>query len=104
MSAPAEVRNGCRIAEILQFLCEIQPRGYGFQQFHCFPVPRLFMLCQGEPAVEITRVVKMDPSTGEVNVSEDVVQQLPKAKLWKDIIRSRSRYESEPTESAPTQL
>ncbi|KAI0292897.1 hypothetical protein BC826DRAFT_911193 [Russula brevipes] len=90
MSASAESRRDCQIAEILQYSCEVQTRGHGFQQFHCFPVPRIFMLCQGQPAVEITRVVKMDTSTGEVDVPRDVVQRLPKAKQWKDIIRSRS--------------
>ncbi|KAI0251912.1 hypothetical protein BJV78DRAFT_1125649, partial [Lactifluus subvellereus] len=75
------------IAEILQFSCEIKPTGDRSQQFHCFPVPRFFRLCRGQPAVEVTRIVKMDPSTGEVNIPRDFVQQLPKAKQWRDVIR-----------------
>ncbi|KAH9968212.1 hypothetical protein BC827DRAFT_483610 [Russula dissimulans] len=92
MSEPdsAESRRECQIAEILQFSCKIQPRGHGIQQFHCFPVPRLLILCQGQPAVEITRVVDIEPSTGEINVPQDIPQRLPKAKEWKDVIRSRS--------------
>ncbi|KAI0305135.1 hypothetical protein B0F90DRAFT_1625110 [Multifurca ochricompacta] len=91
MSPSTESSQGCRIAEILQFYCEVQSSGYGSQQFHCFPIPRIFRLCQGESAIEITRVVKIDTSTGEVNIPHDVVQQLPKAKQWKDIIRGRGR-------------
>ncbi|KAI9511669.1 hypothetical protein F5148DRAFT_974863 [Russula earlei] len=90
MSGSTESRQECQIAEILQFSCEVQPKGRGFQQIHCFPVPRLLMLCQGHPAVEITRVVKMDPATGEVNVPPDILQRLPKAKEWKHATRSRS--------------
>ncbi|KAN0127227.1 hypothetical protein V8E53_014947 [Lactarius tabidus] len=79
----------CQIAEILQFSCQIQISDYGHQQFHCFPVPRIFKLCQGEPAIEITRVVSTDPSTGKVYINNDVVQQLPKAKKWKDVVRQQ---------------
>ncbi|KAN0111694.1 hypothetical protein V8E52_008255 [Russula decolorans] len=90
MLASAESSQGCQIAEILQFSCEMQATKHERQQFHCFPTPRLFMLCRGQPAVEITRIVKLDPSTGEVNVPRDVRERLPKAKQWKDILRSRS--------------
>lgn len=44
MSAPAESSQECQIAEILQFSCEIQAKRHGLHQFHCFPIPRLFML------------------------------------------------------------
>ncbi|KAI0264725.1 hypothetical protein BC834DRAFT_813069, partial [Gloeopeniophorella convolvens] len=77
----------CRVAEILQFSCPIETSGNGAQRFHCFPLPRLFKLCPGQPAVEITRTVKIDASTGEVDIPEDADQQLPKAKLWKDVAR-----------------
>ncbi|KAH9996203.1 hypothetical protein BJV77DRAFT_942296 [Russula vinacea] len=90
MFTSAESSQECQIAEILQFSCEIQARRNEHKRFHCFPIPRLFMLCQGQSAVEITRGVKMDPSTGEVNVPQDVCQRLPKAKQWKDIIRTQS--------------
>ncbi|KAF8271852.1 hypothetical protein EI94DRAFT_1567600 [Lactarius quietus] len=80
---------GCQIAEILQFSCQIQINDYGRQQFHCFPVPRIFRLCQGEPAIEITRVVNTDPSTGKVHIIGDAVQNLPKAKTWKDVVRQQ---------------
>ncbi|KAI0280392.1 hypothetical protein BGY98DRAFT_914762 [Russula aff. rugulosa BPL654] len=90
MSSSAESSQGCQIAEILQFTCEMQATKHETQRFHCFPIPRLFMLCQGQPAVEITRIVKLNPSTGEVDVPQDVCEKLPKARQWKDIIRSRS--------------
>lgn len=48
------------------------------------------MLCRGQPAVEITRTVKLDPSTGEVNVPRDIRERLPKGKQWKDITCSQS--------------
>lgn len=44
VSASAESLRECQIAEILQFSCAIQPSEHGSQQFHCFPIPRLFML------------------------------------------------------------
>ncbi|KAI9458869.1 hypothetical protein BJY52DRAFT_1267626 [Lactarius psammicola] len=73
VSASTEVSPGCQIAELLQFSCQVQVSDHGRQQFHCFPVPRLFRLCQGEPAIEITRVVSTDPSTGKVNIANGVV-------------------------------
>ncbi|KAH9040521.1 hypothetical protein EDB84DRAFT_1267445 [Lactarius hengduanensis] len=88
-SASTGVSPGCQIAELLQFSCQIQLSDRGHQQFHCFPIPRLFRLCQGEPAIEITRVASTDPSTGKVNITGDVVQQLPKAKKWKDVVRKQ---------------
>jgi hypothetical protein len=44
MFASAESSQGCQIAEILQFSCEMQATKHERQQFHCFPIPRLFML------------------------------------------------------------
>ncbi|KAH9974027.1 hypothetical protein BGW80DRAFT_1171073 [Lactifluus volemus] len=90
MSASTDLSQECRIAEILQFSCEIEPIGNGSQQFHCFPLPRFFRLCRGHPAVEVTRLVNVDPSTGEVNVPSDVAQRLPKAKRWTDVICHQS--------------
>ncbi|ETW75871.1 hypothetical protein HETIRDRAFT_244204, partial [Heterobasidion irregulare TC 32-1] len=75
----------CQIAEILQYSCDLQSGEDGRPQFHCFPVPRIFRICPGRPAIEITRTVKIDIATGEVNIPPESSQYLPKGKVWRDV-------------------
>lgn len=79
----------CRIAEIVQFICNIEKDANDRPQTHCFPIPRIFKLhvltcsarrsaidasitrCRGSPAVEITKLVDIDLATGEVVIPPD---------------------------------
>ncbi|KZT68895.1 hypothetical protein DAEQUDRAFT_305463 [Daedalea quercina L-15889] len=77
----------CRLAEIVQYTCDIEVGERGEPHVHCWPMPRIFRICPGRPAVELTRFVQMDMSTGEVHLPPEASQQLPKGKPWRDIIR-----------------
>ncbi|KAL4247476.1 hypothetical protein ABKN59_007945 [Abortiporus biennis] len=88
MSPPAGTENSsekCRLAEILQYSCDVEISGTG-PQYHCWPIPRIFRICPGRPAVEVTRYVHVNGDTGEVIVPATLNQQLPKAKQWRDVI------------------
>ncbi|KXN84117.1 hypothetical protein AN958_00442 [Leucoagaricus sp. SymC.cos] len=61
----------CRIAEIVQYSCNVERDANGNPQTHCFPIPRIFKLCRGRPAVEITKLVDIDLATGEVIIPPD---------------------------------
>ncbi|KAI0321413.1 hypothetical protein OF83DRAFT_311448 [Amylostereum chailletii] len=98
----------CRIAEIVQYSCEAQMDAYGRPQLNCFPFPRILRICEGRPAVEITRQVDIDVATGEVHIPTDAryvvllsslvcvfwtgicSQKLPRAKVWRDIVRTQN--------------
>lgn len=78
----------CRIAEILQYSCDWSKED---NRINCLPFPRIFRMsvqtfcfkefvplilgipsCPGRPAVEITRQVKVDIKTGEVEIPPEV--------------------------------
>ncbi|EPS97974.1 hypothetical protein FOMPIDRAFT_1127382 [Fomitopsis schrenkii] len=81
----------CRLAEIVQYKCDLDVGEQGEPQVHCWPVPRIFRICAGRPAVELTRFVHMDLNTGEVTLPPETSQQLPKGKPWRDVIRYREK-------------
>ncbi|KIM85816.1 hypothetical protein PILCRDRAFT_5449 [Piloderma croceum F 1598] len=84
MSDPLEEKK-CRIAEIVQYTCDSEKLSNG--QIHCFPIPRIFRICPGRPAVEITKLVNIDEKTGEIKIPVIANETLPKAKPWRDVIR-----------------
>ncbi|KAI0797225.1 hypothetical protein BC629DRAFT_1286002 [Irpex lacteus] len=81
----------CRLAEIVQFDCDQETDSSGTPRFHCWPVPRIFRLCPGRPAIEITRYVDTHEGTGAVKLSSEASQILPKGKPWRDV----RRYDNE---------
>jgi len=80
-------RPKCRIAEIMQYDCDVEQDVAGRAQVHCWPVPRIFRICPGRPAVEITRYVNTNALTGLVKPSPELSQFLPKGKPWRDVKR-----------------
>jgi len=87
-SQEQDPKQGCSIAEILQYDCPIQTNEKGQLRYTCYPIPRIFRICQGRPAVEITKLVNIDMATGEVDVSNESSQKLPKVKPWRDVLRN----------------
>ncbi|KAF5340352.1 hypothetical protein D9611_007924 [Ephemerocybe angulata] len=84
MSAPDK---DCRLAEILQYMCSLeQGKLSGKRRLFCTQVPRIFQLCPGRPAVEVTRVANINLVTGEVDVPPQA-SQIIKAKDWSSVIR-----------------
>ncbi|KAI0070761.1 hypothetical protein K474DRAFT_1607774 [Panus rudis PR-1116 ss-1] len=77
----------CRIAEILQYSCDEEEVTSGTPRFHCWPLIRIFRICPGRPAVELTRLVNVNSSTGAIELPSPSSQQLPKGKPWRDIKR-----------------
>jgi len=68
-------RGPCRLAEIVQYHCVARENV-------CYPIPRIFRLCPGQAAVEITTVVSMDLETGDVVIPRDLERKLPTGKPW----------------------
>ncbi|KAI0937526.1 hypothetical protein AcW1_001617 [Taiwanofungus camphoratus] len=93
VTTPAQSK--CRLAEIVQYKCEAEVTSAGEPQFHCWPIPRIFRICPGRPAVEMTRFVDVDMNTGEISVPPESSQTLPKGKPWRDVVR----YENTPSET-----
>ncbi|KAJ7232956.1 hypothetical protein B0H12DRAFT_1028770 [Mycena haematopus] len=83
--ASEDPEGPCRIAEITQYTCV--PKYEGGLVVHCVPIPRLFRICPNRPAVEVTRVLNVDLSTGDVEIPRALEQKLPKGKAWADVTR-----------------
>ncbi|TRM57485.1 hypothetical protein BD626DRAFT_574526 [Schizophyllum amplum] len=83
--APA---SRCRIEEVSMFF-ECQPKKSPGQppRIDCSPVPRFFLLCEGSPALEVTRAVKTDADTGKPVLSTQLLRNLPSAKEWRQVIK-----------------
>ncbi|TFK28580.1 hypothetical protein FA15DRAFT_633874 [Coprinopsis marcescibilis] len=65
--------DGCRLAEIVQYICgELEPGRSGKPRLECTPIPRIFRICRNKPAIEVTRIVNLDPKTGEVEFPPSV--------------------------------
>ncbi|EMD34799.1 hypothetical protein CERSUDRAFT_54517 [Gelatoporia subvermispora B] len=78
----------CRIAELVQYSCGDEANSKGERQFHCWPIPRIFRICPGRPAVELTRYAEVDVNTGEVTIPPESRRVLPKGKQWRDVTRT----------------
>ncbi|TDL24561.1 hypothetical protein BD410DRAFT_767062 [Rickenella mellea] len=80
----------CQIYEILQWSCdpakEIESQSDP-NTVQCYPLPRIFRICPGRPAIEITRFVNIDPQSGQAEIPPENINILPKAKPWWDIVR-----------------
>ncbi|KAF9071857.1 hypothetical protein BDP27DRAFT_1186196, partial [Rhodocollybia butyracea] len=50
----------CSIQEIVQYSCELEKVGAEGSVIRCFPLSRLFKMCPGLPAVEVTTVLNID--------------------------------------------
>ncbi|KAH6909511.1 hypothetical protein BKA70DRAFT_1102380 [Coprinopsis sp. MPI-PUGE-AT-0042] len=81
---PANVKD-CRLAEVLQYMCDLEQSSSGQPRVVCSPIPRIFKLCPNQPAVEVTRVVHVDPKSGEVDFQEPAGSI--RGKPWEEIVR-----------------
>ncbi|KAF8526548.1 hypothetical protein BU17DRAFT_40413 [Hysterangium stoloniferum] len=75
----------CRLYELEQFICDYDET-LNEGRVKCYPIPRIFRLCPGRPAVEITALVEIDAKTGELTVPERLSEKLPRGKPWREII------------------
>ncbi|KAJ7627701.1 hypothetical protein DFH06DRAFT_1339208 [Mycena polygramma] len=86
--ASADPESGYRITEIMQYSCEPKMNRRGrYEGVHCVPIPRLFRICPDRPAVEVTRVLNVDLTTGYVEMPRTLGEKLPKGKQWHDVVR-----------------
>ncbi|KAH7924704.1 hypothetical protein BV22DRAFT_490915 [Leucogyrophana mollusca] len=86
-SGPPSPLKRCRLLEIVQHTCELEELPTGEVRPRCFPIPRIFRICPGRPAVEVTKLLRIDLKTGEVEIPDESSQVLPKGKPWRDIQR-----------------
>ncbi|KIK70086.1 hypothetical protein GYMLUDRAFT_34549 [Collybiopsis luxurians FD-317 M1] len=82
-SSPKEPER-CPIAEIVQYSCELELARTDGPVIRCFPLSRLFKMCPGRPAVEMTNTLNVDEN-GIVENATDINQ--PRGKLWQKVIR-----------------
>ncbi|KAG1738134.1 uncharacterized protein EDB91DRAFT_466132 [Suillus paluster] len=80
-------RKKCHLLEIVQYTCEPEELPSGEVRPRCFPLPRIFRICPDRPAVEITKLLKIDLKTGEIEMPHESSDLLPKGKHWRDIRR-----------------
>ncbi|CAL1709059.1 unnamed protein product [Somion occarium] len=80
----------CRLAEIIQYSCD-EEIVRGNYTYHCWPIVRIFRLCPGRPAVELTRFVNVESSTGAIEVPSTSSEMLPKGKPWRDVVHHNSK-------------
>ncbi|KAL4071265.1 hypothetical protein V8B97DRAFT_1962188 [Scleroderma yunnanense] len=83
MASESDKPKKCHILEIVQYSCETEENQRGQVVPHCFPIPRLFKLCPGRPAVEITTMSKIS-ETGEIEIPSDNTE-LPRGKPWHEV-------------------
>ncbi|KAI6046419.1 hypothetical protein EDC04DRAFT_1693267 [Pisolithus marmoratus] len=76
--------NKCHFFEIVQYFCEMEQDQHGGVTPRCFPTPRLFKTCPRRPAVEITKIAKINLQTGEIGVPDESVD-LPDGKPWQEV-------------------
>ncbi|KAF8709754.1 hypothetical protein AX14_013482 [Amanita brunnescens Koide BX004] len=77
----------CRIAEVVQYMCDMQ-KASSSSEIVCVPFPRLFRLCPGQPATEITTIANINLETGEVELPTNAnIRSKIKGKEWKKVTR-----------------
>ncbi|KAG7091973.1 hypothetical protein E1B28_008362 [Marasmius oreades] len=86
MAERSEPETKCYVSEIMQYSCDLAMSQGGKPLIRCFPISRLFRICQGIPAVEITRVADVDDK-GMVRIPQDVSAALPTGKPWREVTR-----------------
>ncbi|KAG1839741.1 hypothetical protein DFJ58DRAFT_811595 [Suillus subalutaceus] len=64
-------RKKCRLMEIVQYTCEPEELPSGEVRPRCFPIPRIFRICPDRPAVELTKLIKIDLKTGEIEMPDE---------------------------------
>ncbi|KAK0204033.1 hypothetical protein DFS33DRAFT_855267 [Desarmillaria ectypa] len=77
-------QKGCQIAEIVQYTCKSSRNKWGRPAVDCSPIVRLFRICAGGPAIEITRVVTISDQ-GELIIPSNIDKILPKGKPFSEI-------------------
>ncbi|KAJ8590382.1 hypothetical protein M405DRAFT_736951 [Rhizopogon salebrosus TDB-379] len=55
----------------VQYTCEPEELPSGEVRPRCFPLPRIFRICPDRPAVEITKFLKIDLKTGEIEIPDE---------------------------------
>jgi len=73
---------GCKLAEILQYECTMENKRSALV---CYPLSRVFRICPGLPAVEITAFLRLDERTGNMVIPNNVNAIMPKTRPWRDI-------------------
>ncbi|KAF8198575.1 hypothetical protein BJ912DRAFT_845642 [Pholiota molesta] len=80
-------KSECHIAEILQHTCIPESNSQGQEIMQCFPILRIFKLCKGQPAVEITRFINVDPTNGAIEIPAGFKTETVQGRSWREIER-----------------
>ncbi|KAF8952964.1 hypothetical protein BDZ97DRAFT_1680388 [Flammula alnicola] len=85
--APDHPQPECRIAEILQYTCELTTSRKGAPTFQCFPILRILKICTGQPAVEITKFVNVNVTNGQIEIPPGFKSDSIKGRPWREVVR-----------------
>ncbi|GAW03990.1 hypothetical protein LENED_005750 [Lentinula edodes] len=81
----------CQMVEIIQYSCELERSQTEGPVVRCFPWSRLFRICPGLPAVEMTKFLNVDEG-GVVELPADI--NPPSGKPWNRVVRHDSSVDS----------
>ncbi|PVG03388.1 hypothetical protein CPB86DRAFT_695707 [Serendipita vermifera] len=83
-ATPENVRKDCQLQQFTMFDCDrevFETRG----TVKCYPVPRIFRVCKGYPAIEVTSLLHYKDPSGEPVLPADYLKHLPRGDLWDNL-------------------
>ncbi|PWZ01578.1 hypothetical protein BCV70DRAFT_149832, partial [Testicularia cyperi] len=71
---------GCKLAELVQYHCELRSKS----RLVCQPLDRIFRICPGRPAVEVTHIVEFDEH-GKPYLPRHLEEAMPPSQHWHEL-------------------
>ncbi|SPO40418.1 uncharacterized protein PSFLO_05900 [Pseudozyma flocculosa] len=71
--------DGCRLSEMVQYHCRKRPN-----RIVCTPLDRVFRMCPGRPAVEVTHLVEFDQN-GTPFLPDEFAEAMPPSQHWHEL-------------------
>ncbi|CBQ71042.1 conserved hypothetical protein [Sporisorium reilianum SRZ2] len=69
----------CRLAELTQYHCDLHTN-----RVVCQPIDRIFRLCKGRPAVEVSHIVEFDEA-GKPYLPDHLSEAMPPSSHWHEL-------------------
>ncbi|SOV08982.1 putative protein [Ustilago sp. UG-2017a] len=71
--------SGCRLAELTQHYCD-----FHMNRAVCHPIDRIFRICKGRPAVEVSHIVEFDEQ-GKPYLPPHLSEAMPPSSHWHEL-------------------
>ncbi|SNX83554.1 uncharacterized protein MEPE_02261 [Melanopsichium pennsylvanicum] len=76
---PEKASDNCRLAELTQYHCDLHKN-----RVVCQPIDRIFRICKGRPAVEVSHIVEFDES-GKPHLPPHLSEAMPPSSHWHEL-------------------